>query len=135
MEETVVLTEPLQDKRGHLLMPDDLKAQFPAIYSVQKLGEQAVPLTKYEANNGWEWYPIEFDGKDRFYGLVFGFALEMGYFSLRELANAKREYSNGEFTNAVYRVGRYEPGETLADVRLRCEQSWRYKYMIQRGLV
>ena len=132
MEQTVVLTEPLQDKRGHLLMTDELRAQFPAIYSVQNLGDEAKPLVKYEAYNGWEWYPIEFDGKDKFYGLVFGFALEMGYFSLKELASIKRTYSGENFTNAVYKTAHYVPGETIAEARHRCEQSWRYRMMTRQ---
>lgn len=113
-------------------MPDELKAQFPALYSVQKLGEEAKPLVKYEAMNGWEWYPIEFDGRDKFYGLVFGFALEMGYFSLKELASAKRSYSSGDFTNAVLRSQHYVVGETIAEARHRCEQSWRYRMMTRQ---
>jgi hypothetical protein len=33
----------------------------------------------------WTWYAIEFDGSDRFFGLVDGFEKELGYFSLAEL--------------------------------------------------
>lgn len=33
----------------------------------------------------WTWYPLEFDGKDTFWGLVDGFEKELGTFSLREL--------------------------------------------------
>lgn len=110
-------------------MPDDLKAKFPNIYSVQKLGEEARTVAKYEAINGWEWYPVEFDGRDRFYGLVFGFALEVGYFSLKEIASAKHEMSNGVLDNAVYRNQHYVAGETIAEARQRCEQSWRYRLL------
>jgi hypothetical protein len=34
---------------------------------------------------GWTWYGIEFDGEDIFFGLVDGFELEFGTFSLSEL--------------------------------------------------
>jgi hypothetical protein len=35
--------------------------------------------------SGWTWYATEFDGVDRFFGYVTGFANEWGYFSLQEL--------------------------------------------------
>ena len=35
--------------------------------------------------SNWDWYASEFDGKDTFFGLVSGFELELGYFSLQEL--------------------------------------------------
>ena len=34
--------------------------------------------------SNWHWYASEFDGVDRFFGLVKGFENEMGYFSLKE---------------------------------------------------
>ena len=37
--------------------------------------------------NSWTWYAVEFDGEDTFFGLVDGFELEWGYFSLSELAS------------------------------------------------
>jgi len=37
----------------------------------------------------WHWYPVEFDGKDLFFGLVIGFERELGYFSLAELESVK----------------------------------------------
>ena len=36
----------------------------------------------------WIWYASEFDGEDLFFGLVSGFELELGYFSLKELKEA-----------------------------------------------
>lgn len=35
--------------------------------------------------SNWTWYATEFDGEDTFFGLVYGFERELGYFSLREL--------------------------------------------------
>jgi hypothetical protein len=35
------------------------------------------------------WYASEFDGEDLFFGLVSGFEVELGYFSLKELKEVK----------------------------------------------
>lgn len=37
----------------------------------------------------WTWYAIEFDGKDLFFGFVFGFEPELGYFTLSELMEVR----------------------------------------------
>jgi Protein of unknown function (DUF2958) len=37
----------------------------------------------------WDWYAIEFDGKDIFFGYVAGFFPELGTFSLSELVTTK----------------------------------------------
>ncbi|MFC2055643.1 DUF2958 domain-containing protein [Chloroflexota bacterium] len=40
-------------------------------------------------DSNWTWYAREFDGVDNFFGLVSGFELELGFFSLNELKEAK----------------------------------------------
>ena len=40
----------------------------------------------FSPDSDWYWYPIECDGEDWCYGLVFGHCEEFGVFSLRELA-------------------------------------------------
>ena len=35
------------------------------------------------------WYTSEFDGEDIFFGLVVGFEIELGYFSLAELQSVR----------------------------------------------
>ena len=37
----------------------------------------------------WTWFTSEFDGEDIFFGLVSGLELELGYFSLKKLKEAK----------------------------------------------
>ena len=37
----------------------------------------------------WTWYATEFDGTDTFFGLVDGQEQELGYFSLKELEDAR----------------------------------------------
>ena len=39
----------------------------------------------FTPDSNWTWYAVEFDGEDRFFGLVDGFEKELGYFSLSEL--------------------------------------------------
>jgi len=35
------------------------------------------------------WYASDFDGEDTFFGLVSGFEVELGYFSLKELQETR----------------------------------------------
>ena len=37
----------------------------------------------------WTWYASEFDGEAIFFGLVIGFEIELGYFSLKEMREVK----------------------------------------------
>lgn len=43
----------------------------------------------FSPDSNWTWYAVEFDGEDLFFGLVDGFELEMGYFSLRDIQVAR----------------------------------------------
>lgn len=43
----------------------------------------------FSPDSGWTWYASEFDGDDLFFGLVAGFEVELGYFSLSELTSVK----------------------------------------------
>jgi hypothetical protein len=43
----------------------------------------------FDPTGSWTWYATEFDGKDTFFGLVDGFELEWGSFSLSELKSVK----------------------------------------------
>jgi hypothetical protein len=80
----------LDDIRGHELLPDDIKAQLPKLYSGETKGLEALALVKFfSPGSGWTWYASEFDGKDIFFGLVVGFEIELGYFSLSELRGAQ----------------------------------------------
>jgi len=70
------------------LLPDDIRAQLPPIYSQDSQGDAAIAYVKFfTPDSDWTWYATEFDGKDLFFGLVQGFEEELGYFSLTELVN------------------------------------------------
>jgi hypothetical protein len=68
------------------LLPGELRAIFPKLYANETLGMKAIaPIKFFTPDANWTWYPTEFDGNDLFFGLVSGFDVELGYFSLSEL--------------------------------------------------
>jgi hypothetical protein len=68
------------------LLNGESRALLPDLYSTEKLGLNAVASIKFfTPDSNWTWYPTEFDGEDRFFGLVSGFEVELGYFTLSEL--------------------------------------------------
>jgi len=70
--------------------PVEVREKLPSLYSGEELGLMAQALVKFfTPDSNWSWYASEFDGDDTFFGLVSGFALEMGYFSLSELQSVK----------------------------------------------
>ncbi len=63
------------------------RALLPPLYHNERMGlEAVVPLKFFTPAGGWTWYPTEFDGDDLFFGLVSGFEVELGYFSVRRMA-------------------------------------------------
>jgi hypothetical protein len=72
------------------LLDGENRALLPELYANEKLGLEAVaPIKFFTIDSNWTWYPTEFDGKDRFFGLVSGFKLELGYFTLSELESVR----------------------------------------------
>lgn len=72
------------------LLTKKLRAQMPEIYGTEPEGLQGQALVKFfTPDSNWTWYASEFDGKDTFYGLVIGFEMELGYFSLAELEQVR----------------------------------------------
>lgn len=68
------------------LLPDEIRTQLPPLYSGEEQGLEAKALVKFfTPDSNWTWYASEFDGEDRFFGLVSGLEVELGYFSLSEL--------------------------------------------------
>ena len=51
--------------------------------------EKVCVVKFFQPWGSWTWYAVEWDGQDRFYGLVDGFELEWGYFSLQELQSLR----------------------------------------------
>ena len=72
------------------LLTDEIRAKLPKLYTNEKLGMNAIAQVKFFTPAGmWTWYATEFDGEDLFFGLVVGFEIELGYFSLSELQEVR----------------------------------------------
>jgi len=69
------------------LLPPEVAASLPPLYSQEGLGEEALALVKYFTPwTSWTWYASEYDPEDRiFFGVVVGHEREFGNFSLDEL--------------------------------------------------
>ena len=72
---------------AHNLMPAELAAKIPKLYSTDGQGMQAVAHAKYfHPMSSWTWFVTEYDPQERLcFGLVMGFENELGTFSLEEL--------------------------------------------------
>ena len=95
--------------RGHELLDAQTRAKLPPLYSQEKLGLAALAQVKFfTPTSNWTWYASEASAllKDDtyaplhekaqndpdvvdviFFGLVAGFEVELGFFSLAELAD------------------------------------------------
>jgi hypothetical protein len=72
------------------LLPDELRAVLPRLYANEEVGMEALaPLKFFTPDANWTWYPTEFDGEDTFFGLVSGYEVELGYFTLSELEEVR----------------------------------------------
>jgi hypothetical protein len=78
---------------AHRLLPDEIREKLPPLYSNKDLGLMAMAVVKYfHPLSNWTWYASEFDPEDEiFFGLVSGFAVELGLFSLAELEEIGKE--------------------------------------------
>ena len=71
---------------GENLLDKASRKKLPPLYSGEEKGLEALAQVKFfTPDSNWTWYASEFDGDDIFFGLVDGFELELGYFSLKEL--------------------------------------------------
>lgn len=72
------------------LLPDNMRDQLPKLYANETLGLDAQAVVKFfSADSGWVWYASEYDGEEVFFGLVIGYEIELGYFGLSELREAR----------------------------------------------
>lgn len=104
------------------LLPDELRAEIPALYSQEniKTQEKIVHAKFFFPAVNWTWFVIE--GKQEpddfvFFGFVIGFVEEWGYFTLNEL-----EHINIEGLT-VERDLHFEPGkfcDVIAQFRKEC---------------
>jgi hypothetical protein len=75
---------------GLQLMTQEIRNQLPGLGANEEEGLEALAPVKYfTPDSNWSWFASEFDGEDLFFGLVIGFEIELGYFSLRELQQTR----------------------------------------------
>jgi hypothetical protein len=72
------------------LLDQASREKLPELYNGEEKWLEAIaPVKFFTPDAQWTWYASEFDGEDLFFGLVSGFEVELGYFSLKELQEAK----------------------------------------------
>ena len=84
------MNESLKPPTGDNLLDPGSREKLPPLYSGEELGLMAIALVKFfTPDSNWTWYASEFDGEDTFFGLVNGYEIELGYFSLSELESVR----------------------------------------------
>ncbi len=61
---------------------------IPELYATEHEHDPLVHVCYRCPRSGWTWYVTEYDGSRRFFGLVAGFEIELGYFDRLELETA-----------------------------------------------
>jgi len=75
---------------GENLLDQASREKLPPLYSTDNQGMKALAQLKFfTPDSDWTWYASEFDGEDTFFGLVSGYDVELGYFSLKELQETR----------------------------------------------
>lgn len=74
---------------AYVYVPDELKARIPPLYATENEPRPVVWVKLFTPDSSWTWYITEFDGEDRFFGLVVGHEIELGYFSLAEITSLR----------------------------------------------
>jgi len=67
------------------LITEEIRKNLPPLYACQDQEDPIARVKFFTPWSFWTWYAVEFDGTDLFFGLVDGFDVELGYFSLSEL--------------------------------------------------
>ena len=67
------------------LLTKKLLTQLPPLYATENEKDPMIWVKYFYPDFSWTWFGIEYDGKDTFFGLVDGFEVELGYFTLSEL--------------------------------------------------
>jgi hypothetical protein len=71
------------------LLTKELLRRLPKLYETENDPDPTVWVKFFFPASSWTWYATEFDGQDIFFGLVDGFEMELGYFSLSELRSTR----------------------------------------------
>ena len=73
------------------LLTQAIRSKLPPLGSTDRLPHDQilVQVKLFTPDSSWTWFATEFDGDDTFFGLVSGFEVELGYFSLSELESVR----------------------------------------------
>jgi len=77
------------------LLTKDIIKKLPALYTNENEPDPLVIAKFFDPCGSWTWYAMEFDGVDTFFGLVDGFEVELGNFSLKELESVRNRFNLG----------------------------------------
>ena len=81
---------PIPSPTGENLLDQASREKLPPLYANEEKGLEAQAQVKFfTPDSNWTWYASEFDGEDIFFGLVSGFEVELGYFSMKELKDVR----------------------------------------------
>ena len=95
---------PITIEHTQPLLTDEIRAKLPQLYVNEALGLQALAQVKFfTPDSSWYWYasegsPVDANGfydtdKEKvdffFFGLVMGLEIELGYFALSEMEEAR----------------------------------------------
>lgn len=78
------------------LLTKEIRERLPELGTTDgQYGNAVVQAKFFDPTGSWTWYATEFDGKDEFFGLVDGFEVELGPFSLSELESVRGRFGLG----------------------------------------
>ena len=78
------------NQEAHDLMPDEIAARIPPLYSTEHQTDPIVVLKYFIPCSSWTWYVMEYNPEERLlFGLVDGHVAEFGYFSLDEIEQVR----------------------------------------------
>lgn len=101
------------------LMTKELEAQFAKQIGTDDKSEDEVLVIAHYFAGSWDWWATEYDPESRrFFGLVRGFEIELGYFSLDEM---EENSCNVRPLGGIERDLYWTP-KSLADVRAQLQE-------------
>jgi len=77
------------------LLTKQILKRLPPLYSQENVTDPVAQVKFFNPAGAGTWYATEFDGVDRFFGLVILHERELGYFSLSELQSYRGSFGLG----------------------------------------
>ncbi len=102
---------------AYVYIPDEVRDKIPRLYAAENDPNPTVWVKLFTPDSSWTWYVIEWDGEDTCFGYVVGFAAELGYFLLSDIACAR-----GKLCLPVERDLFFQP-TSLAEIKASLERA------------